>query len=89
MSKLKFIYSNSILLNDKYYILWIIAVFIFIYISYVNNLQKLTGRKWDEDLLEVATTQLLDDFPLPPSAPGGMVEYRRTLTIRLIYLSYH
>jgi len=42
-------------------------------------------RQWNEELLEEACTSLAEEMSLSPSAPGGMVTYRRTLTISLFY----
>ncbi|XP_037076844.1 xanthine dehydrogenase/oxidase-like [Pollicipes pollicipes] len=47
--------------------------------------QALIGRTWDESLLNSAIDLLLEDLPLDASAPGGMVEYRRTLTISFFF----
>lgn len=49
-----------------------------------SSLQELVGRKWDSSLLEDGTSLLMRDLPLSYSAPGGMVEYRRTLALRLV-----
>ncbi|CAL8284972.1 unnamed protein product, partial [Gadus morhua 'NCC'] len=49
---------------------------------------KLVGRLWGEELLEVACSSLAEEMTLDPSAPGGMVTYRRTLTLSLFYKFY-
>uniref|UniRef100_A0A672MMD3 xanthine dehydrogenase n=1 Tax=Sinocyclocheilus grahami TaxID=75366 RepID=A0A672MMD3_SINGR len=46
---------------------------------------RLLNRQWNEELLEEACTSLVEEMSLSPSAPGGMVTYRRTLTISLFY----
>uniref|UniRef100_A0A8C1R587 Xanthine dehydrogenase/oxidase n=2 Tax=Cyprinus carpio TaxID=7962 RepID=A0A8C1R587_CYPCA len=46
---------------------------------------RLLNRQWNEELLEEACTSLAEEMSLSPSAPGGMVTYRRTLTISLFY----
>uniref|UniRef100_A0A671R9Z6 Xanthine dehydrogenase/oxidase-like n=1 Tax=Sinocyclocheilus anshuiensis TaxID=1608454 RepID=A0A671R9Z6_9TELE len=46
---------------------------------------RLLNRQWNEELLEQACTSLAEEMSLSPSAPGGMVTYRRTLTISLFY----
>ncbi|KAI2654484.1 Aldehyde oxidase 1 [Labeo rohita] len=43
------------------------------------------NRQWNEELLEEACTSLAEEMILSPSAPGGMVTYRRTLTISFFY----
>jgi hypothetical protein len=39
-------------------------------------------RQWDEEALEEAYSALIEDLPLHPAAPGGMIQYRRSLTLR-------
>jgi xanthine dehydrogenase/oxidase len=39
----------------------------------------LIGKKWDMDLSNIISKHILDDFPLPFSAPGGQVQFRKTL----------
>lgn len=43
------------------------------------------SRKWDEQTLSDAYTQLLDEISLSPSHPGGQVEFRRSLTLSLLF----
>ncbi|XP_068222819.1 xanthine dehydrogenase/oxidase [Palaemon carinicauda] len=52
------------------------------------TMKKLIGKKWDSSLLEEATMLLLEDLPLSPSAPGGMIEYRRALTVSFFFKFY-
>uniref|UniRef100_A0A3P9KBT9 Xanthine dehydrogenase/oxidase n=1 Tax=Oryzias latipes TaxID=8090 RepID=A0A3P9KBT9_ORYLA len=49
---------------------------------------RLQGRKWGEELLQEACSSLAEEMNLDPSAPGGMVTYRRTLTLSLFYKFY-
>uniref|UniRef100_A0A3Q3B804 Xanthine dehydrogenase n=1 Tax=Kryptolebias marmoratus TaxID=37003 RepID=A0A3Q3B804_KRYMA len=49
---------------------------------------KLLGRRWGEELLQEACSSLAEEMTLDPSAPGGMVTYRRTLTLSLFYKFY-
>ncbi|XP_061157633.1 xanthine dehydrogenase/oxidase isoform X1 [Syngnathus typhle] len=49
---------------------------------------KLLGRCWGEALLEEACSSLAEELTLDPSAPGGMVTYRRTLSLSLFYKFY-
>uniref|UniRef100_A0A8C8A1D0 xanthine dehydrogenase n=1 Tax=Oryzias sinensis TaxID=183150 RepID=A0A8C8A1D0_9TELE len=44
--------------------------------------------KWGEELLQEACSSLAEEMNLDPSAPGGMVTYRRTLTLSLFYKFY-
>ncbi|XP_034409309.1 xanthine dehydrogenase/oxidase isoform X5 [Cyclopterus lumpus] len=50
--------------------------------------KKLLGRRWGEELLQDACSSLAEEMTLDPSAPGGMVTYRRTLTLSLFYKFY-
>ncbi|KAM6893010.1 xanthine dehydrogenase/oxidase isoform 1-T1 [Lycodopsis pacificus] len=50
--------------------------------------KKLLGRRWGEELLQDACSSLAEELTLDPSAPGGMVTYRRTLTLSLFYKFY-
>lgn len=45
-------------------------------------------RKWNKFLLEDTYSSLLDELPLPDNVPGGMVKYRRSLTLRYLYLYF-
>ncbi|CAM0151873.1 unnamed protein product [Urochloa decumbens] len=45
----------------------------------------LTGKKWDFGLLEEAFDLLKEDIPLSDNAPGGMVEFRRSLTLSFFF----
>lgn len=48
----------------------------------------MSSRRWGEELLQVACSLLAEEMTLDPSAPGGMVTYRRTLTLSLFYKFY-
>ena len=39
-------------------------------------------RQWNEEMLEEAYSALMEDLPLKPNAPGGMIQYRRSLSLR-------
>ncbi|KAG8520970.1 Aldehyde oxidase [Galemys pyrenaicus] len=53
-----------------------------------NSCQKLIGRSWNEKMLDEACRLLLDEVSLPGSAPGGKVEFRRTLIISFLFKFY-
>lgn len=53
----------------------------------LNNVSILS-RCWGEELLQEACSSLAEEMVLDPSAPGGMVTYRRTLTLSLFYKFY-
>lgn len=42
-------------------------------------------RPWDNETLSRAYDILLDELVLPPSAPGGKVEFRRSLTLSFLF----
>ncbi|XP_040295315.1 aldehyde oxidase-like isoform X2 [Bufo bufo] len=50
--------------------------------------QQLVGKHWNEDMLSEACKLILDEIQLNPSAPGGMIEYKRTLTISFLFKFY-
>lgn len=43
--------------------------------------EKLKGRTWNESTLESSMDSLLEEMILDPGAPGGMVTFRRSLTL--------
>ncbi|XP_042260124.1 xanthine dehydrogenase/oxidase isoform X3 [Thunnus maccoyii] len=49
---------------------------------------KVLGRRWGEELLQEVCSSLAEEMTLSPSVPGGMVTYRRTLTLSLFYKFY-
>ncbi|XP_058168635.1 xanthine dehydrogenase-like [Anopheles ziemanni] len=50
--------------------------------------QALVGRRWDTKLVELCNDLLVEELPLSPSAPGGMILYRRSLTLSLFFKAY-
>lgn len=46
------------------------------------------GRKWNNDLLEAVHNSLIEEFPLPDNVPGGMVKYRKSLTLSLFFKGF-
>ncbi|XP_039429165.1 xanthine dehydrogenase [Culex pipiens pallens] len=48
----------------------------------------LVGQKWDKALVEKANDLMVEELPLSPSAPGGMIPYRRSLTLSLFFKAY-
>ncbi|XP_049743723.1 aldehyde oxidase [Elephas maximus indicus] len=53
-----------------------------------NACQKLIGRPWNEEMLDAACRLILDEVSLPGSAPGGKVEFKRTLIISFLFKFY-
>lgn len=50
--------------------------------------ETLKGEKWNESMLDKAFSSLLEELPLNPSAPGGNIQFRRTLTMSLFLKAY-
>ncbi|XP_077741797.1 aldehyde oxidase 4-like isoform X3 [Canis aureus] len=57
-------------------------------VSASQTCQQLIGRQWDDQMLSDACRLVLDEIDIPPTAGGGMVEYRRTLIISLLFKFY-
>ncbi|KAM5153273.1 aldehyde oxidase 1-like [Mantella aurantiaca] len=53
-----------------------------------NTGQVLIGRHWDDDMLGEACRQIINEVSIPPSAPEGKVEYRRSLLISFFFKFY-
>lgn len=45
-------------------------------------------RPWNEEMLDAACRLVLDEVSLPGSAPGGKVEFKRTLIISFLFKFY-
>uniref|UniRef100_A0A8C5QI35 FAD-binding PCMH-type domain-containing protein n=1 Tax=Leptobrachium leishanense TaxID=445787 RepID=A0A8C5QI35_9ANUR len=54
-------------------------------LSAKNTSQALIGRHWNEEMLQEACRLALEEISITPSAPGGMVEYKRTMTISFFF----
>lgn len=50
----------------------------------VTTTKPLSGKRWTKQTLEDAYSVLLQDLPMDPSAPGGMVRYRQSLALSLV-----
>ncbi|XP_025743090.2 aldehyde oxidase 4-like [Callorhinus ursinus] len=57
-------------------------------VSASQTCKQLIGRPWDDHMLSDACRWVLDEIHIPPAAEGGMVGYRRTLTISLLFKFY-
>nr|XP_003405989.2 aldehyde oxidase 4-like isoform X1 [Loxodonta africana] len=57
-------------------------------VSASQTCKQLIGRHWDDQMLSDACRLVLDEIYIPPEAKGGMVEYRRTLIISLLFKFY-
>ncbi|KAJ9595230.1 hypothetical protein L9F63_013467, partial [Diploptera punctata] len=49
---------------------------------------RIIGKEWNEKTLEEIYSSLIEDLPLDPGAPGGMIQYRRSLTLSLFFKVY-
>ncbi|XP_011496328.1 PREDICTED: xanthine dehydrogenase [Ceratosolen solmsi marchali] len=50
--------------------------------------EAMVGRKWNEEIVEFITNLLLEELPLSGDAPGGMILYRRALTLSLFFKGF-
>uniref|UniRef100_A0A452HK53 FAD-binding PCMH-type domain-containing protein n=1 Tax=Gopherus agassizii TaxID=38772 RepID=A0A452HK53_9SAUR len=57
-------------------------------VSARKSCQRLIGRQWNEQMLDEACKLVLGEISLSPSAPGGKVEYRRTLLVSFLFKFY-
>uniref|UniRef100_A0A1B0GWM7 Aldehyde oxidase 4 n=1 Tax=Rattus norvegicus TaxID=10116 RepID=A0A1B0GWM7_RAT len=57
-------------------------------VSASQTCKQLIGRQWDDQMLSDACQLVLEEIRIPPDAEGGMVEYRRTLIISLLFKFY-
>ncbi|XP_058453395.1 xanthine dehydrogenase [Malaya genurostris] len=53
-----------------------------------NTATALIGQRWDSGLVEKTNDLLVKELPLDPGAPGGMILYRRSLTLSLFFKAY-
>ncbi|XP_047727079.1 aldehyde oxidase [Prionailurus viverrinus] len=53
-----------------------------------KSCQQLIGRPWNEPMLEEACRLLLEEVSLPGWAPGGRVEFKRTLVVSFFFKFY-
>lgn len=52
--------------------------------------EALRGKRWfHSETLDIALAALLEDFNLPYGVPGGMADYRKTLTLSLFFRFWH
>lgn len=50
--------------------------------------QALLGKDWNDQTLEKAYDLLVAEIPLQPGAPGGMIQFRRSLTLSFFLKFY-
>nr|XP_015813530.2 aldehyde oxidase 6 isoform X1 [Nothobranchius furzeri] len=54
-------------------------------VSADKTCKTIVGRPWDDQTLGRAYDVLLEELVLPPSAPGGKTDFRRSLTLSLFF----
>uniref|UniRef100_A0A2K5J9B5 Xanthine dehydrogenase/oxidase n=1 Tax=Colobus angolensis palliatus TaxID=336983 RepID=A0A2K5J9B5_COLAP len=57
-------------------------------ISALKTTQRQLSKLWKEELLQDVCAALAEELHLPPDAPGGMVDFRRTLTLSFFFKFY-
>ncbi|XP_060040134.1 aldehyde oxidase 4-like [Erinaceus europaeus] len=57
-------------------------------VSACQTCKQLIGRQWNDQMLSEVCRLVLTEIDIPPAAEGGMVEYRRTLVISLLFKFY-
>ncbi|XP_072473321.1 aldehyde oxidase 2-like isoform X1 [Notamacropus eugenii] len=57
-------------------------------VSAHKSCQQLLGRNWNTLMLDEAYRLILDEISPPGSAPGGMVEFKRTLIVSFFFKFY-
>jgi xanthine dehydrogenase/oxidase len=51
----------------------------------LRTAEVLKGRVWNEETLQLVLDSLVNEMTLDPGAPGGMVRYRRSLTLGFFF----
>ncbi|XP_074065764.1 xanthine dehydrogenase/oxidase [Macrotis lagotis] len=54
----------------------------------LKTTRKQQGKVWNEELLQEVCAGLAEELSLEPDAPGGMIEFRRTLTLSFFFKFY-
>ncbi|XP_058982542.1 xanthine dehydrogenase [Musca domestica] len=54
----------------------------------VRSCEMMVKQQWNRVLLERVVENLCAELPLAPSAPGGMIAYRRSLVVSLFFKAY-
>ncbi|KAM3585750.1 uncharacterized protein V6R79_026294 [Siganus canaliculatus] len=54
-------------------------------VSAAKTCAAIVSKPWGDETLSRAYDVLLDELVLPPSAPGGKVEFRRSLTLSFLF----
>lgn len=54
----------------------------------LKTADAMKGRKWNQELVEIVNRNLIEEIPLSTDAPGGVVSYRRSLTLSLFFKAF-
>ncbi|KAM7325082.1 xanthine dehydrogenase/oxidase [Alexandromys fortis] len=57
-------------------------------ISALKTTSRQLSKSWNEELLQDVCAGLAEELHLAPNAPGGMIEFRRTLTLSFFFKFY-
>lgn len=57
-------------------------------VTALKTSEKLKGFSWNKKMIDMAFDYLQEDLPLDSSAPGGMILYRRSLTLSLFFKAF-
>lgn len=49
---------------------------------------RIVDRQWNRELVECVCEGLMQELPLDPGAPGGMIQYRKSLTLSLFFKAF-
>lgn len=53
-----------------------------------KSAQLMKNKKWNENLVEIVNESLVNEIPLADNAPGGVIQYRRSLTLSLFFKAF-
>lgn len=53
-----------------------------------NTCAAAIGKNWNKEIVEIVNKELVNELPLSPSAPGGNIVYRRSLTLSLFFKGF-
>ncbi|XP_011311010.1 xanthine dehydrogenase/oxidase [Fopius arisanus] len=54
----------------------------------VKTCEQMVGKHWTSEMLESTYRFLIEEFPLDDAAPGGMILYRKSLTLSLFFKGF-
>jgi xanthine dehydrogenase/oxidase len=54
----------------------------------LKTAEAMKGKHWNQKLVEIVNKNLIEEIPLSYDAPGGVVSYRRSLTLSLFFKAF-